>query len=493
MKRTSRESRRRQSLETENDELKNMVERLQERLKMTTTRSGVSTTSLSCESENGSDVEASSAFYLPTKDDDRRMQKHGGQEQQRRHHRNHSHSPRENARVGTPRKSMQGHDAVRPDFFQNSNKKLPQGWEGVHDLIEEGEYAGWLINPKQITMLNEIGKGCEGTVYRAKWGGATVAVKNVGARNAKQAKALVRSTEISVKLRHPNVLPLLGAYFNPFGDSCLMFPVMLVGTMKQWLYSDLEKGGVGALFGGGATKSKAHKYKKRLKAAWDVAKGMSYLEDMFIMHRDLKPSNIFMKSSAKGCAVIADFGLARYSSLKDNESTPTACTGTFIYMAPEVITGKWYDTKCDVFSFGVLLNELLDRKAPYSGSYYSPQQIARAVVEQNMRPKVYSNDNSRDSKRLVKLTEKCWVADPNVRPSFAEIINEMDAIMPSLGVEDSPESFPGTGDFDADQGRESVSNSRESVSNTSSPGSADKKNNTNPILGSLNKVLEAFF
>ena len=117
MKRTSRESRRRQSLERENDELKNMVEILQERLKMTT-RSGVGTTSLLSDESNGSDVEASSAFYLPTKDDDRRMQKHGGQEQQRRHHRNHSHSPRENARVGTPRKSMQGHDAVRPDFFK---------------------------------------------------------------------------------------------------------------------------------------------------------------------------------------------------------------------------------------------------------------------------------------------------------------------------------------------------------------------------------------
>ena len=204
-------------------------------------------------------------------------------------------------------------------------------------------------------------------------------------------------------------------------------------------------------------------------------KCLKYMHSANLLHRDLKPSNLFMKRSAKGCAVIADFGLARYSSLKDNESMPTACTGTFIYMAPEVITGKWYDTKCDVFSFGVLLNELLDRKAPYSGSYYSPQQIARAVVEQNMRPKVYSNDNSRDSKRLVKLTEKCWVADPNVRPSFAEIINEMDAIMLSLGVEDSPESFPGTGDFDADQGRESVSN-------TSSPGSADKKNNTNPMI-----------
>ena len=90
-------------------------------------------------------------------------------------------------------------------------------------------------------------------------------------------------------------------------------------------------------------KEMAYDYKKRLKAAWDVAKGMCYLEDMSIMHRDLKPSNIFMKSSAKGCAVIADFGLARYSPLKDSNLS-TACTGTFIYMAPEVIVGKWYDT-----------------------------------------------------------------------------------------------------------------------------------------------------
>jgi len=205
------------------------------------------------------------------------------------------------------------------------------------------------------------------------------------------------------------------------------------------------------------------------------------------MHRDLKPSNIFMKSSAKGCAVIADFGLARYSSMKDNESTPTTCTGTFIYMAPEVIAGKWYDTKCDVYSFGILLNELLDRKAPYSGSYYSPQQIAQAVVDQNMRPKVYSNDNSKDSKRLVQLAEKCWDKDPNARPTFAEILNEMDVVMPSLEVEDTPESFPGSGDCDADYSGE------RSDSRTSRGESAEEKGNTNPVLGSLNKVLEAFF
>ena len=487
MRRGSREARRRESLEKENEELKRQVQRLEERLKIS-----VASANTNNHFSRSADVEGSSSFFAPSsiaspKNDDRRKHNHQDgvqyektQEQEQRNH---------YGRFGTPRKSMQGEK--RPDFLQPdriSNLKLPKGWEGVRDLIGESEYAGWMITPKRLNILNVIGKGCEGTVYKAKWEGATVAVKKVGTRNAKQAKALVRSTEISSKLRHPNVLPLLGAHLNPFGDSCLMFPIMLVGTMKQWLYSDLEKGGVGALFGSGAkTKSKAHKFKRRLKAAWDVAKGMSYLEDMFIMHRDLKPSNIFMKSSAKGCAVIADFGLARYSSMKDNESTPTTCTGTFIYMAPEVIAGKWYDTKCDVYSFGILLNELLDRKAPYSGSYYSPQQIAQAVVDQNMRPKVYSNDNSKDSKRLVQLAEKCWDKDPNARPTFAEILNEMDVVMPSLEVEDTPESFPGSGDCDADYSGE------RSDSRTSRGESAEEKGNTNPVLGSLNKVLEAFF
>ena len=455
MKRSSREGRRRQSLERENEELKNHVKMLEARLMRTMT-----TTS----SSRDSNAEASSPFSLPSPD-----------ARQRRS------SNRDNVRVITPRKSLQDSDFFQPDL--PSKKNIPQGWESIYDVLNEAEYAGWLINPKHLKILDEIGKGSEGTVFKAKWEGASIVVKKMGLRNKKQAKALLRSAEISAKLRHPNVLPLLGAHFNPYGDSYLMFPMMLFGTMKQWLYNDLEKGGVSALFGG-ATKSKAHDYKKRLKAAWDVVKGMCYLEDMSIMHRDLKPSNIFMKSSAKGCAVIADFGLARYSPLKDNESTPTACTGTFIYMAPEVIVGKWYDTKCDVYSFGILLNELLDLKAPYSGLYYSPQQIAQAVVDQDMRPKMYSNENSQDTKRLQKLVEKCWDKNPNKRPTFSEIRNEMDVMMPRLEVADSPEAFPGTGDC-YDNGRES-SESRSSREESTGP-------HNNPVLGSLNKVLEAFF
>ena len=136
------------------------------------------------------------------------------------------------------------------------------------------------------------------------------------------------------------------------------------------------------------------------------------------MHRDLKPSNIFMKSSAKGCAVIADFGLARYSPLKDNESTPTACTGTFIYMAPEVIVGKWYDTKCDVYSFGILLNELLDLKAPVFGIIlFTTTNRPSCGGSRHETENVFKRKLSR-YETFTKLVEKCWDKNPNKRPTL---------------------------------------------------------------------------
>ena len=71
-------------------------------------------------------------------------------------------------------------------------------------------------------------------------------MKENGLEKQEASKSAASILEISAKLRHPNVLPLLGAHFNPYGDSYLMFPMMLFGTMKQWLYNDLEKGSVSA-------------------------------------------------------------------------------------------------------------------------------------------------------------------------------------------------------------------------------------------------------
>ena len=150
MKRSSREGRRRQSLERENEELKNHVKMLEARLMRTMT-----TTS----SSRDSNAEASSPFSLPSPD-----------ARQRRS------SNRDNVRVITPRKSLQDSDFFQPDL--PSKKNIPQGWESIYDVLNEAEYAGWLINPKHLKILDEIGKGSEGTVFKAKWEGASVVVKN---------------------------------------------------------------------------------------------------------------------------------------------------------------------------------------------------------------------------------------------------------------------------------------------------------------------------
>ena len=172
---------------------------------------------------------------------------------------------------------------------------------------------------------------------------------------------------------------------------------------------------------------------------------MAYVESLGVMHRDLKPSNIFM--SGTSCAVIADFGLARYCSLNENEKTPTGGMDTYIYMAPEVIVSSSYDNKCAIFSFGILLNELMDRKVPYSGSYYTIAQIAQAVADQNLRPKLCTNPpHSGESLHknfplLNNMVTRCWQKDPNGRPMFREVLKELDSIMTSLDIDDSPESL----------------------------------------------------
>lgn len=133
------------------------------------------------------------------------------------------------------------------------------------------------------------------------------------------------------------------------------------GTLKTLLYKHRDK---------------KLPYKKVVQLALDMARGLSYLHGEKIVHRDVKAENMLL--DRKKTLKIADFGVARVEAGADGDDM-TGQTGTIGYMAPEVLQGRAYDHKCDVYSFGVLLWETYCCAMAYPN--YSLADISYHVVK----------------------------------------------------------------------------------------------------------------
>lgn len=145
--------------------------------------------------------------------------------------------------------------------------------------------------------------------------------------------------------------------------------------------------------------------------ALGVAKGMEFLHSKKYIHRDIKSLNILLDSD--NYPKICDFGSSR--SYVPQSSMMTGGIGTSQWMAPEVILSQPYDEKADVYSYGMLLWEMVTHEIPFQGM--RDIQVAMEVINQNRRPDI----PPQTPHSLKSLIEKCWHRDPKVRPSFQEI------------------------------------------------------------------------
>lgn len=269
-------------------------------------------------------------------------------------------------------------------------------------LAAHAARQGWAVDPSQVALGPVAGEGAFGATHRGVWRGAECAVKVVKPGGA-SAEAFARELSALAVVRHPNVVAFYGAVVDPPDRCWLLCEWLPGGTLSRWLH------GVP-----GARRAPDRPFLARLRMALDVAAGMEALEqhDPPILHRDLKPSNVMIDAS--GRAKVADMGLSRVL-------TPTAMmeltpeTGSYLYMAPEVVRHELYATQADVWSWGCLASELLTGMRPYAERLLTPVQVALRVSEGGLRPAIPATCPP----GLAELLASALDPAPMARPSFA--------------------------------------------------------------------------
>ena len=261
-----------------------------------------------------------------------------------------------------------------------------------------------------LVFEQKIAKGTFGTVYKGRWDRETVAIKTLGGQFTEKEEALfAREVAIMSGLRHPHIVSFYGACLED-GHACIVMEYMA----KETLFSVVAKG---------------LKPEQQKTLALDIAKGLNYLHHRKILHRDLKSTNVLV--DAHGVAKLADFGLskAQAAGVQSIQERSTAVQ----WQAPECFSRHGFYTEAsDIYSFGVLLWEIVTGKSP------SP-------VEREALP-YYAKTGQREKipahvpPALAKLIKACWEIEPKKRPDLKEIMEQLEAYQPRA-VSPPPENY----------------------------------------------------
>eukprot|EP00270_Netrium_digitus_P014502 TRINITY_DN4930_c0_g3_i1.p1 TRINITY_DN4930_c0_g3~~TRINITY_DN4930_c0_g3_i1.p1 ORF type:complete len:416 (+),score=71.35 TRINITY_DN4930_c0_g3_i1:59-1249(+) len=314
----------------------------------------------------------------------------------------------------------------------NGNVNRPGKADAVRvALMQKLAYEnGWLLTPANIHLADKIGHGSTSDIFRATLYGLEVAVKCIRPQYLSAHPAGVESflqeVQLLGRLRHPFVLQMMGAVIKPPSHCWVVTELLPGGTLMQWLHGSSSRDWRRT------PPRPLPPPRDRLRVAFQISLAMEYLhaQTPAVVHRDLKPSNIFMDTN--GNARVADFGFARFMSSSEDE-TLTGETGTYIYMAPEVVRHDKYNEKCDVYSFGVLLNELLCGDVPYADAGYTPLQIACGVAEGRIRPSL-GKPYGGVTRTMLQLVQECWSQEPSKRPPFRDVSVRLKSFTTSIAL-----------------------------------------------------------
>jgi tRNA A-37 threonylcarbamoyl transferase component Bud32 len=331
-------------------------------------------------------------------------------------------------------------DSINLELVESNIIKLSITKLLLHSLNLSG--FNFYIPFPELKILNKIGEGGFGEVYLGLWNFKKVAIKkftidyNKIKNNAKlfyrhknhnlTLKSIIykfiKEINIISNLRHPNILLYIGASIDQENNFYIVTEYIPNGNLFDYLHKNNED------YEDVKNNSKLNK-KLKIKIAYQIALSIKYLHSRNITHCDIKSSNILLDYDFN--IKLSDYGLSQFLNILDFSEKKRGKFGTTHWMPPEIMLNNKYQEKSDVFSYGMILYELISGKIPYKG--LSNVQIVGLVADAK---RIVDISGIKTDFFLKKLCSQCIMYDIDKRPTFEEIINYFEKISEYLNKKD---------------------------------------------------------
>ncbi|XP_022723275.1 probable leucine-rich repeat receptor-like protein kinase At5g49770 [Durio zibethinus] len=285
-----------------------------------------------------------------------------------------------------------------------------------------------------FSEANDIGSGGYGKVYRGTLPtGELIAIKRAQQGSVQGGLEFKTEIELLSRVHHKNVVSLLGFCFEQ-GEQMLIYEYVPNGSLSESLSG---KSGIRL------------DWARRLKIALGAARGLAYLHELAnppIIHRDIKSTNILLDERLN--AKVADFGLSKPMGDSEKGHVTTQVKGTMGYLDPEYYMTQQLTEKSDVYSYGVLMLEIITARKPIERGKYIVREVRMSMdktkslynLQEILDQTIGLGTTPKGLEQFVDLAMRCVEESGADRPPMSEVLKEIEDIMQLAGMNPNAES-----------------------------------------------------